>query len=167
MARPFSFAVRLQSVSSLRVKRQMLRYSLLGCLLISAAFAAWSSFRPYAWRPDSAARFQILETLVTRDQSYFWIDVRLKVNPGMSHDLQKPVRLETATGATHEPADTTLGGTTGQGISEIWFKFWLEPADFTGPLTLLLNDGKLRVKSGNSVPELGTSPYKNFTTDHW
>ncbi len=167
MVRPFSFAARLQSVSSLHVKRQILRYSLMASLLISAVFATWSWFRPYAWRSDPAARCKIVETLVTRDQSYFWIDVRLKVNPGMTHDLQKPVLLETADGATHEPADNTFGGTEGQGTTEIWFKFWLEPAHLAGPLTLHLNDGKLRIKTGNTAPELGTSTYKNFTTHHW
>jgi hypothetical protein len=149
------------------VKRQILRYSLLACLLISSAFAAWSWFRPYAWRPDPAARCEIVETLLTRDQSYFWIDVRLKVIPRMTHDLQKPVRLKTASGATHEPADTTFGGTSGQGTTEIWFKFWLEPADLAGPLTLHLNDGKLLIKTANTVPELDTSAYKNFTTNQW
>jgi hypothetical protein len=125
------------------VKRQILRNSLLVCLFLSSAFAAWSWFRPYAWRPDPAARCKIVETLVTRDQSYFWVDVRLKVTPGMTHDLQKPARLETATGATHEPAD------------------------LAGPLTLHLNDGKLLIKTRNAVPELATSTYKNFTTNQW
>jgi len=149
------------------VKRRILRHSLLVCLLISAAFAAWSCFRPYAWRPDPAARCKVVETLVTRDQSFFWVDVHLKVNPGMTHDLQKTVRLETATGARHEPADTTFAGSDGQGTTEIWFKFWLEPADLAGPLTLHLNDGKLLIKTGNNVPELATSTYRNFTINHW
>ena len=149
------------------MKRQIVRYSLLVCLLISSALAAWSWVRPYAWRPDPAARCKIVETLVIRDQSYFWVDVRLKVNPGMTHDLQKPVRLETAAGAIQEPADTTFAGTEGQGTTEIWFKFWLEPADLAGPLSLHLNDGKLLIKTGNAVPELGTSTYKNFTTHQW
>ena len=71
---------------------------------------------PYAWRPDPAARCKVVETLVTRDQSFFWVDVHLKVNPGMTHDLRKTVRLETATGARHEPADTTFAGTEGRAI---------------------------------------------------
>ncbi len=149
------------------MKRQILRYSLLVGLLISAAFAAWSWFRPYAWQLDPAARCEIVETLVTRDQSYFWVDVHLKVNPGMAHDLQKPVRLETVTRATHEPADTRFGGSEGQGTTEIWFKFWLGPADLAGPLTLHLNDGKLLIKTGNAVPELANFAYKNFTTNQW
>ncbi len=149
------------------MKRRILRHSLLVCLLISAAFAAWSCFRPYAWRPDPAARCKVVETLVTRDQSFFWVDVHLKVNPGMTHDLQKTVRLETATGARHEPADTAFAGNDGHGTTEIWFKFWLEPADLAGPLTLHLNDGKLLIKNGNNVPELATSTYRNFNINHW
>ena len=137
------------------------------CLLISAAFAAWSWFRPYAWKSDSAARCEIVETLVTRDQAFFWVDVHLKVNPGMTHDLQKPVRLETAAGKQIESADTTLGGLQGQGTTDLWLKFWLESADLTSSLTLHINDGKLLVKASDGVPQLANSAFKNFTTNHW
>ncbi len=147
--------------------RQILRYSLLVCLLVSAGFAAWSWLRPYAWHPDSAARCKVLETLVTRDRAFFWVDVHLKMNPGMTHDLQKPVFLQTAAGTKLEPADTTFGGNDGQSAAEIWLKFWLEPADLAGPLALHLNDGKLLVKANQGIPELGTSTYRNFTTNQW
>ncbi len=123
--------------------------------------------RPYAWRSDPAARCKVVETLVTHDQSFFWVDVHLKVNPGMTHDLQKPVRLEAAAGKMLEPADTTFVGTEGRGTTEIWFKFWLESTDLAGPLTLHLNGGELLVKSRSGVPRLGTSTYRNFTTNHW
>lgn len=149
------------------MKRQILRYALLVCLLISAAFAAWSWLRPYAWHSDPAARCKVVETLVTSDQSFFWINVHLKVISGMTHDMQKSVRLETAAGTKHEPADTTFAGKDGQRTTEIWFKFWLEPADLAGPLTLDLNDGKLLIKASNGAPQLGNSTYKNFTTNQW
>ena len=165
--RPFSFAAWLPAGSSCRVKRQILRISLIVCLLISAAFAAWSWFRPYAWNSDSAARCQVVETLVTRDQSFFWVDVHLKVNPGMTHDLQKPVRLETASGKQIESADTTFGSREGQETSEIWLKFWLDSTDLTSSLTLHLNNGKLLVKASDGVPELADSAFKNFTTNQW
>ena len=165
--RPFSFAASLPAGSSSGVTRKILRYSLMTCLLVSSAFAAWSWMRPYSWRADPAARCTVTETLVTRDHSFFWVDVHLKVNPDMTHDLRKPVRLESAAGKKFEPADTTLVGTPGQGTTEIWFKFWLESADLQGPLTLHLNDGKLMVKSRDGVPDLGSSTYRNFTTNHW
>lgn len=137
------------------------------CLFASAAFAGWSWFRPYSWKSDPAARCKVVETLVTLDQSFYWVNVRLKVIPGATHELQKPVTLETARGVSLEPADTTFAGNDIQPISDIWFKFWLEAADLDGPLTLSLNDGKLTVKSGKSAPELGNSTYRNFTTDRW
>jgi hypothetical protein len=137
------------------------------CLLASAAFAGWSWFRPYSWSSDPAARCKVVETLVTRDQSFFWVNVRLKVNPGAVHELLKPVRLETASGVKLEPADTTFAGNDDQPVTDLWFKFWLEEADLNGPLTLFLNDGKLSVKSGTNPPELGNSTYRNFTTDRW
>lgn len=135
--------------------------------MAAAGFAAWSWFRPYSWKPDPGARCEIVETLVTRDQSYFWVNVHLKVNPGATHDLQKPVRLETSRGVKLEPADTTLGGNDSQALTEMWFKFWLESADLEGPLTLQLNDGKLTVKSSNGVPGLADGNYRNFTTNRW
>ncbi len=149
------------------MKRQILRYSLIVCLLVSTAFAAWSWFRPYAWDSDAAARSQIVETLVTRDQAFFWVDVHLKVNPGMNHDPQKPVQLETAAGKQLEAADTTFVGSTGQATTEIWLKFWLEAADLTRSLTLHINDGKLVVKASEGVPQLASSTYRNFTTNQW
>ncbi len=137
------------------------------CLLISAAIAAWSWFRPYAWQPDPAARCKVVETLVTRDHSYYWVDVHLKVDPGKVHDLQKPVYLETAPGKRFEPADTTFGGRTGQPPAEIWLKFWVEAGDLAHPLNLHLNDGNLVVKATQGTPHLGAASYRNFTTNHW
>ena len=93
MARPFSFADVRQSGSFCGVPRPILRYSLMACLLAATVFGAWSWFRPYAWEPEAAARGEILETLVTRDQSFFWVNVHLKVTPGLTHDLQKNVYL--------------------------------------------------------------------------
>ena len=149
------------------MKRRVFRYFLWVCLLMATAFAAWSWLRPYAWSPDPAARCEILETLVTRDQSYFWLNVHLQVNPGMAHDLQKPIRLETTNGLMHELADTTSAGTAEQATTEIWFKFWLEPADMKGALILYLNDGKLIVKANEGVPALGKSNSHNFTSNRW
>lgn len=134
---------------------------------MAATFAAWIWFRPYAWGSDPAARCEILETLVTLDHSYVWLNVHLEVNPGMTHDMQKPARLETADGSMHEPADTTFAGTTEQPTTEIWLKFWLEPANLDGPLVLHLNDGKLVVKANKGVPVLGGSNSYNFTSNRW
>lgn len=149
------------------MKRWNLRYPLAVCLLVSASFAAWAWFRPYAWHPDPGARCEIQETLVTRDQAFFWLNVHLTVNPGMTHDLQKPVRLLTSNGVAHEPADSTFVGEDPQHTTEIWFKFWLEPTDLAGPLSLGINDGKLVVKTGSGVPDLGSSNSVNFTSNHW
>lgn len=149
------------------MNRQILRSVLWVCLLLAAAFAGWSWFRPYAWAPDPGARAEVVETLVTRDQTFYWVEIHLKIRPGLSHDLQKPIRLATAAGHTLEAADTTLSGLNGQQITEIWLKFWLEPADLHGPLTLHLNDGKLQIKTGPEIPPLRNSLSTNFTTHHW
>jgi hypothetical protein len=149
------------------VSRRILRYFLIVCLIGSVGFAIWAWLRPYEWHPDPAARCRIVETMVTRDQSYHWIHVHLKVNPGAFHDLQKPVRLEDSSGKFHEPADTTFAGSDPANTTEIWFKFWLESADLTGPLVLHLNDGKLVVKAGSETPDPDASSFRNYTTNQW
>ena len=149
------------------MKRRNLRIFLSVCLLLSASFAAWTWLRPYAWSPDPAARCKILETLVTRDQAYVWVNIHLQVDADATHDMQKPIRLKTANGKMHDPADTTVAGSAEKTITEIWLKFWLEPTDLNGPLLLQLNDGKLVVKAGDGVPALGKSDAYNFTSNRW
>lgn len=105
--------------------------------------------------------------MVTRDRSYFWVHVRLKVSAGEKHDLEKPVTLSTATGKILEPADTTFAGTDPLVPSDIWLNFWIESSDATGPLKLHINDGKLVVRSGSGIPELDGESSRNFTTEQW
>lgn len=147
--------------------RPRLKYTLLLGMLFAAAFAVWSGLRPYDRQPDSAARCQVLETLLTRDQSFYWVNVHLKVNSQKAHDLQKPVYLTTAAGVRHEPADTAFAGPEGQPPTGLWFKFWLEPSDLTGALILHLNDGTLSIKSTQGIPTLAPAASKNFTTHQW
>ena len=85
----------------------------------------------------------------------------------MSHDLRKPVYLETATGTKLQPADTTLAGEDGNTTTALWFKFWLEAPQLAGPLTLHLNDGQLAIKQNTLAPKLGTAGSRNFTTNQW
>ncbi|RYD22940.1 MAG: hypothetical protein EOP88_06190 [Verrucomicrobiaceae bacterium] len=135
--------------------------------MAASAFAAWGWFRPYSWSNDPAARCKIVETMVSGDRSYFWVHVRLKVNPGEKHDLQKPVTLATASGKILEPADTTFAGEDPLVPSDIWLKFWLESTDATGPLKLRINDGELVVRTGSGVPELNGDSFRNFTSQQW
>ena len=134
---------------------------------ITTAFAAWTWLRPYAWQADPAARCKVVAAQVKKDQSFFWLDVHLKMLPGESHDLMKPVRLVTSQGRELEPADTTLAGADGKGTTELWFKFWLESADLEGPLKLRINDGSLVIKSSSGMPGLGSSGSEFFATHRW
>jgi len=149
------------------VSRRTLRGFLAACLLVSAVFAAWSWFRPYAWKVDPAARCKVVGSLVKQDRSNFWVNVHLKVTSGQTHDLMKPVRLITAAGRELEPADTTLGGGANGGTTDLWFKFWLESGDMEGPLVLGINDGKLTIKADTGTPNLGSSNEEYFITNHW
>lgn len=147
--------------------RQIFRTCLALGLSVAAAFAAWTWFRPYDWNPDPAARCKVVATLVTPDMSFFWVEVHLKIKPGMSHDLQKPVFLKTASGTQLQPADTTLAGADGKTTTELWFKFWLDSTQIQGPLSLHLNDGILSIKRSSEKPRIGHSEFRNFTTRDW
>ncbi len=154
-------------VSLAAVKRAKFRVLLVVALVIAAGFAAWTWFRPYAWSPDPAARCEVVGARVKRDQSFFWLDLHLKLASGQNHDLSKPVRLLTPAGKELEPADTTLGGHPDGGTTDLWYKFWLEAADLENPLSLRINDGVLVLKSNPGMPALGRSDSEYFTTHHW
>lgn len=139
----------------------------MAALVLAGLFAAWAWLRPYAWRPDAAARCKVVETLVTRDAAFCWVNIHLKVNPGAIHDLEKPVALEITGGRRLGPADTTLGGADLKDPRDLWFRFWLDRESLAGPLTLHVNDGSLSIKSGDGVPEIENGRYRNFTTHRW
>jgi hypothetical protein len=165
--RPFSFAGWGGLVSSVGVKRSVVRGFLMFALLLSAGFAAWSWLRPYSWESDPAARCKMVGTQVEKDYNHFWVNVHLEISPGASHDLMKPVRLITGAGREVEPADTTLGGMAGGETTDLWFKFWLEESDLGGPLKLRINDGLLEIRTGSGLPRLGKSNSEYFTTSRW
>jgi hypothetical protein len=149
------------------VMRKRQRMVLIVALLCSAAFAGWTWLRPYAWKVDPAARSHIEAAQVRNDQGFYWLDLHVQVTPGATHDLMRPVRLRTGSGQSLEPADTTLGGNAENKTTDLWFKFWLEPKDFAGPITLQINDGSLTVRSRTGVPSLGSSNLEVFNTHHW
>lgn len=149
------------------VNRRNLRAALTVTLLFAAGFAAWSWFRPYAWSVDRNARCEVVGCQVKRDRSNFWVDVHLKMTPGQTHDLMKPVLLLTSEGGELEPAETTLGGSDDGGTSDLWFKFWLETREIEGPLTLRINDGTLVIRKNSGMPALGANDLEYFVTNHW
>jgi len=136
-------------------------------LIASAAFAVWSWTRPYEWGADPGARSRIVAAGLQRDHSYHWLDLRLKIRPGMEHDLQLPVFLETASRPRVEPADTTLAGDVDRPIDEIFLRFWLEAGDLDGPIHLHLNEGVLSVRTGSDEPRMRQDGRANFQTQRW
>lgn len=154
-------------VSSWSVKLAHLRILLIVALIASAVFAAWSWMRPYSWNVDPGACGKIEGAQVKRDLSNYWLDLRIEVAEGKTHDLMKPVRLVTSGGKELEAADTTLGGDDQKQIREIWLKFWLEAEDFKGPLKLRINDGWLEVRSGSGPPSVDGSNVSFFPTQNW
>jgi hypothetical protein len=149
------------------VKRQISRIGIVLTLLSATAFALWSWLRPYDWHPDSKARCEVMETLVTRDHSYYWLEIRLKMNRGEVHDLQQKVVLETSQGRNLEPADSTLRSGDLPQVSDLWFKFWLESNDLEGPLKLRINDGTLIIKSRSGKPSLDHTEHQTYTSNQW
>lgn len=136
-------------------------------LLVAVIFAAWSWLRPYEWRPDPTARCRIIGVEVTRDHANHWLLVHLKPAGTQVHDWSKPVRLVVDGSRELAPADSRMGGSPEQGISDLWFKFWLERGELDGPLRLRVNDGTLVVKAKPGEPALGISGRKYFSSNHW
>jgi len=165
--RLFSFYSRGKNESSAPVNPQRVRNYFRVALVLLTAFALWGWFRPYAWRPDPAARCKVAGVEVSRDGSYFWINVHLKVHDGQEHDLQKPVFLKIEGAGNLTPADTIFGGSKSHGTTDIWLKFWAEAADVAKPLSLRINDGSLRIKSSLGTPLLGDAESLHFTTHSW
>lgn len=166
-SRLFDVATRLGPDSPSSVNRINFRKALWIGFVLAAIFAAWSWFRPYEWRADPAANCKVVETMVSRDLTYYWVDVHVKMNPGARHDMQKLVTLETSNHLKHQPADTTFGNAAEGVPDEIWFKFWLETADVNHSLVLHINDGTLKIKSTDSLPHLADGGYRNFTSHRW
>ena len=149
------------------MSRREFRAVLVVAVMVAAVFAVWSWFRPYESGADPAARCRVVGTQVKRDRSYYWVDVHLKMLPGQTHDLTKPVRLKTSAGREIEPADTTLGGSQDSGTSYLGFQFWLESADAQGPLRLRINDGELVIRSRSGHPLAAHRDMQYFVTHRW
>lgn len=138
---------------------------LLIALILSVVFATWEWYRPYEWGADPGARFRIDYTTVKRDHDFVWVDVTLKHVGDSDHDIMKPVLLVTASGHEYPPASTTLEGDPALGTTGLFFRFWLEKDEVSGPLKLKLNDGTLTVRSGSGIPEDGDS--RSYHTARW
>lgn len=149
------------------MNRQIFRIGIILALLAATTFALWSWLRPYDWHPDSAARCKVVETLLTKDHSYYWLEIRLKMNSEEVHDLQKKVVLETSDGRRIEAADSTLRHDGLSQVRDLWFKFWLESADVQGPLKLRINDGALLIKSRSGKPSLEHTEHQTYTSNQW
>ncbi len=149
------------------MKRQGIRILIALCLVVSSTFLGMLWAKKYESSPDPAARFVVQEVQLKQDKGYVWLDVHLKKNGKQDHDLKQPVRLVTADGAKHEPADTTFAGTPQTGFTEIWFKFWLEKEALKGEIDLKMNGGTLKIKSSEQMPALNSDKETVFKSSDW
>ncbi|MBC7980619.1 MAG: hypothetical protein H7Y36_08675 [Armatimonadetes bacterium] len=149
------------------LKRQMIRLMLAVLLVVFTFLAALIWSKNYDKQPDPKARFTIRSVQVKRDQSFYWLDIHLKKSGPQAHDMRRQVRLIDAVGQKHEPADTTFAGSPETGFTDIWYKFWLEKQDLESSLTLRINDGLLRVKTNQGMPEIGKHKAAVFNSSDW
>jgi hypothetical protein len=134
------------------MKRPLLRL-LIAALLVAVTILAvklWTG--KYDRDPDPRARYRIEAARLERDRSYKWLEIHLRKSGDKDHDMLLPVRLVTADGKEHEPADTTFAGGPEKGFTDIWFKFWLDNSDMEGKIDLRMNGGTLRVKTNEGTP---------------
>ena len=152
---------------------------------VSVLFALWQWFRPYAWGPDSAARFTVNQCLLERDHSNLWLKVFLKPRQGQVMDLTLPVRLVTAGGKQHEMAEMVQVGANESGpaaqgsekapmpgelpdkVEQVVFSFWLSEADFAGPMKLELNGASLEIRDGDTLPKVAEGGFRVFNSSGW
>ncbi len=149
------------------MKRQALRFLMAVCLVGSTILLGLLWVKKYDSSPDPAARFEVQSVRLKQDKGYVWLEAHLKKSGEKEHDLKKPVRLVMADGSEHEPADTTFAGTPQTGFTEIWFKFWMEKEALKGQLDLKMNGGKLKIKSSDSVPVVGSARETVFKSSDW
>ncbi len=149
------------------MKRQMIRLSLAVLVVLTTVLAAWVWSSEFDSDPDPKARFEIEGVQLTRDRSEAWLEIHLKKNGDEDHDFRKQVGLVTADGKEHEPAQTTFAGSPEAGFTEIWFKFWLTENELEGGMNLLINGGKLRVKTNSSAPEWDSDGKLVFKSVDW
>ncbi|MBK1883310.1 hypothetical protein JIN85_12860 [Luteolibacter pohnpeiensis] len=143
------------------------RLIFLGTLAIGLIVAAILWFMPYDWKADSAARFKVEATQITRDHSYFWLDVHLVKSGSEPHVKEKPVWLQGKDGEKLDSVGVTFGTDKDGEVSEIWYKFWVPESAFHGPLTLHLNEGELTIRSHADVPSLEEGQIKVYRTKYW
>ena len=130
-----------------------------------AAAALW--FMPYDWKSNPDARFKVEAAQLARDHSYFWLDLHLVKSGEEDHSKDKPVWLETSGGEKLEAAAVTFGSRNDEGVTEIWYKFWVPEKDFAGPISLHLNDADLTIRSHSGVPSIEEGQTKVFRTKYW
>lgn len=139
---------------------------LLLALVVSVLFAGWQWLRPYEWSPDSGADHHVTRCLVERSHSNYWLRIFLKSNEGEEIDFMKPLQLVTADGRTHAIAELDREGSE-RAIDTIVLRFWLEEKDFAGPLSLQINDGKLSIRSGDTLPRMADGAFRVFNSTRW
>ena len=149
------------------MKRKLLRLTLAVLVVLTTALAGWMWTANYDAHPDPKARFVVEGVQVTRDRSNAWLEIHLEKADEGDHDFRKIVRLVTANGSQHEPADNRFSGSPEAGFTDIWFKFWLEEAELNGKIDLLINGGKLRIKTNEKSPDLGSDGMRVFKSSDW
>jgi hypothetical protein len=149
------------------MKRQGIRFLMALCLVGSSILLGMLWVKKYESSPDQAARFEVQAVRLKQDKGYVWLEAHLKKSGEKEHDLRQNVRLVTADGVAHEPADTTFAGTSQTGFTEIWFKFWLKKEQLKGEIDLKMNGGKLKIKSSQPAPMVGSEKETVFKSSDW
>lgn len=143
---------------------------LLVILIPVLAFAGWQWLRPYSWDTPGNSPADIQFARLTRDRSYHWLDLRLKLTEPGPFAFDQPIELVTTGDRAIAPAEVTLEGSSAeQRYHHVALKFWLEPGDLNGPLDLKLNGATLPVRAriGAGEPDLADGESEFFHTDRW
>ena len=149
------------------MKRQALQFLMAVCLVGATLFLGMLWVKKYESSPDAKARYEVQAVRLKRDKGYVWLEAHLKKSGDQDHDLKQEVRLVTANGVKHEPADSTFAGSPETGFTEIWFKFWLDKEELKGDINLKMNGGTLKIKSSQPAPVVRTDKETVFKSSDW
>ncbi len=137
--------------------KPLARNLLLAALLGAAAFAAWAWFRPYEIAVDPAAGCRIAAASVTRDHTFYWLDLELEIQPDFPSAAATDAILVTAGGKSIRPS----------AVDRALLRFWLDSAELSAPLVLRIHRGRLTVKSTTGLPEIPDRATLAFRTHRW
>lgn len=130
------------------------------------SYPAWLALRPYSSQSSDSDRAEISQAKLTRDESFFWLDLQLQGKKSLI-EIDYPIFLIGTRDIQIDVAETIIHRRPDQSINTIKFKFWLDRDELSGPLSLQFGADNLEVRTRSLIPRLENNSSKTFRTSAW